>query len=104
MKEYIDKETAKSIFDAKSDMATGTPKVCFAAAAKMIDKLPAADVVEVVHGEWKETECPYGDMIYTCSVCGEDWVTIDGTPAENFMNYCPRCGAKMDGGIYGENQ
>lgn len=48
MDEYIDRQAAISILNAKSDMALGTPKQCFAAAAAMLEKLPAADVVEVV--------------------------------------------------------
>ena len=48
MDEYIDRQAAISILNAKSDMALGTPKQCFAAAAAMLEKLPAADVAEVV--------------------------------------------------------
>ena len=33
---------------------------------------------------------------YKCSVCGE-WYRMDGTPEQEDMNYCPNCGAKMDG-------
>ena len=35
------------------------------------------------------------ETIYKCSACKEEFVTIDGTPAENLWNYCPHCGAKM---------
>lgn len=52
-------------------------------------QLPTADVVEVKHGEWIEQEEVYGDTFYTCSVCNNDWTTIDGTPQENFMNIVP---------------
>ena len=47
-KEYIERQAAISILNAKSDMALGTPKQCFAAAAAMLEKLPTADVVPVV--------------------------------------------------------
>lgn len=57
------------------------------------------EIVEAKHGEWIEKEEIYGDVYYTCSNCGEDWTTIDGTPFENGMNFCPQCGAKMDGGV-----
>ena len=47
-------------------------------------------------GEWKETEMGWdGDTAWVCSVCGEPWTLIDGTPKENNMNFCPNCGAKM---------
>ena len=51
-----------------------------------------------MHGIWIPEEDFDGDIHYECSACGESWSTIDGTPAENNMNYCPQCGAKMDGG------
>lgn len=51
----------------------------------------------VVHGKWEEHEDCNGDSYYTCSVCGCDWITIEGTPEWNGMRYCPNCGARMDG-------
>ena len=49
-------------------------------------------------GEWKETDMGWdGDTAWVCSVCGEPWTLIDGTPKENNMNFCPNCGAKMGG-------
>lgn len=54
--------------------------------------LPAADVVEVRHGEWVETITHNGctwDSDCVCSVCGKS-----GHPCNN---YCEECGAKMDG-------
>lgn len=57
-----------------------------------IGKLPAADVVPVVHGWWNATE--------TCSLCGEKSTEgLDATIWNYWLpNYCPNCGAKMDGG------
>jgi DNA-directed RNA polymerase subunit RPC12/RpoP len=60
-------------------------------------EIPTADVEEVKHGYWIEQEDMFCAVYYTCSNCRNDWTTIDGTPQENFMNYCPNCGAKMDG-------
>lgn len=65
-------------------------------AAKDIRHRPTVDAVPVVHGEWVTLEDDWTlDTIYQCSVCKEEFVTIDGTPAENLWNYCPHCGAKM---------
>ena len=62
-----------------------------------IKNAPTVDAVEVVHGWWTTVEDDWTlDTIYKCSVCKEEFVTIDGTPAENLWNYCPNCGAKMD--------
>ena len=46
-------------------------------------------VAPVKHGHWKFAK----DVYVSCSVCG---VTILLFNAEN-PNYCPHCGAKMDG-------
>ena len=61
-----------------------------------IDNLPTADVKEVVKAKWEEHDNEY-ETYYTCSACKCDWTTIDGTPTENNMNYCPHCGADMRG-------
>ena len=56
---------------------------------EMIEKLPAADVATVRHGRWNDSLAritPY------CSVCGHSHRCLIRTP-----NYCPNCGAKMDG-------
>lgn len=49
----------------------------------------APTIDPVRHGEWKETDDP---MFRACSVCGY----LEYECVEN--NYCPECGAKMDGG------
>ena len=62
-------------------------------AARFIDAIPAADVVEVRHGHWIEQPLDFdlcGVAYYQCSKCGKE----QQTPS----NYCQFCGAKMDGG------
>lgn len=62
--------------------------------AKAINNIPAADVVEVKHGRWEEYEVfPLTPSLngYPCSVCGHHVSATSG------LNYCPICGAKMDG-------
>ena len=55
-----------------------------------IDAQPTVDAVEVVHGRWMEF-----NTMMTCSVCDKDWYYDDNNCDE--FNYCPNCGAKMDG-------
>ena len=59
----------------------------------MLESRPTVDAVEVVHGRWnKETDMDedWGEMdYYKCSVCGKCQF--------GETNYCPNCGAKMDG-------
>ena len=63
-----------------------------------LEKLPAADVVEVKHGEWVEGAEHFTNGFYEaeCSVCGNYIRWNEGNSGE--WNYCPNCGAKMDGG------
>ena len=60
-----------------------------------IREMPAADVAEVVHGRWIKEDFLSDDVnnAEKCSQCGEliGWFG-------NLPNYCPNCGAKMDGG------
>ena len=60
----------------------------------MIEDMPAADVAPVVHGRWEEASD--GDGI-VCPFCRTDFCTI--IYDTEYFNYCPNCGAKMDGGI-----
>ena len=46
-------------------------------------------------GEWVEKLDYNRDTYYDCSVCGNSWTTIEGTPWDNGMNFCPNCGASM---------
>lgn len=59
-----------------------------------IKELPAADVAPVVHGRWIVRKAPHamGGISAKCSVCSKS-VQYLGNP----LNYCPNCGAKMDG-------
>ncbi len=56
-----------------------------------------ADVAPVVHGHWIDkgyyVTTAYGSIpVMTCSVCNAE-ITIDNS----YDDYCPNCGAKMDG-------
>lgn len=59
-----------------------------------LDEQPTVDVVEVKRGKWeKRTFIVFDNEIkdsYHCSECNTTWDTA--------TNYCPNCGAKMDGG------
>lgn len=54
---------------------------------------PAADVAPVVHGRWDR----HGSSWY-CNRCGIGYRITCGNIPANRHNYCPNCGAKMDGG------
>lgn len=52
-------------------------------------RIPGADVAPVVHARWIEG----GRGIIICPECERGYNLI-----AKFTNYCPACGAKMDGG------
>lgn len=70
-------------------------------AESYIKNAPTVDAVEVVHGHWISlTDCANAGVY--CSVCHkkvwkEDYAWCN---RKNKLrsNYCPNCGAKMDGG------
>lgn len=66
-----------------------------------LDKLPTANVEEVRHAYWKRQ--PGKDPEAVCSHCGREAVyqIIDGK--WEFENFCPHCGARMDGKGYKHN-
>lgn len=62
-------------------------------ANKIIDRIiamPTEDVQEVKHGEWGVAIGYDTRKKVNCSIC--NLMTFEPT------NYCPHCGAKMDGG------
>ena len=66
--------------------------------SQYIEALPVADVAPVVHGRWDDSgryTFPSGDVAVRCTNCG-----CALTKSEYRLytwNYCPICGAKMDG-------
>ena len=92
-KEYIEREAVKS--KLKNMEATSPNKVyqnamedmIYYFISKIIDEIPSADVAPVRYGHW--IECNYG-LTFECSEYKY--------PTEyNLTDYCPNCGAKMDG-------
>ena len=62
---------------------------------KAIKKMPkgiVADVAPVRHGQWKTNSDRPDTLICSICKCGFDMWKHDP------HNYCPNCGAKMDGG------
>lgn len=63
--------------------------------------VPSADVVPVVHGEWKTIGANF-DRLF-CSSCGQAALPSVKTLAHFAITFkfCPLCGAKMDGEVTG---
>lgn len=78
------------------DVFSGSPQeIPYLQAAKVLREVsdaPAADVAPVVHGRWK-----YCGFLQECQACGEIYSVHGGNSGKSW-NFCPNCGAKMDGG------
>lgn len=110
MKEYIEREAAlEAIYQAREDRTWSMDHIdVMDQEVEYVEKLPAADVEPVRHGEWlspdfRDNDTKYtGTAVATCSVCGvRGKVRINRSEwgiwhIDN--DYCPHCGAKMDGG------
>ena len=71
----------------------------FKRAIKKIPKGIIVDVAPVVHGRWDDSgryTFPGGSTAVRCTECGCA-LTVSEFRLNNW-NYCPVCGAKMDGG------
>lgn len=91
----IDAEELERLFNAQIEQGATD---AFDAFDDALQDALTIDAVPVVHGRWIERDDDWFATYYDCSVCGESWVPIDGTPEQNNVKYCPSCGAKMDGG------
>ena len=99
-KKYIDEQEAKIAWYRELG---ATSKRAAIAIDLVFDRIPAADVEEVKHGEWILEREPNGEpYCFHCSVCDDDFHYISIVTK---YPYCPNCGAKMDGkGNKGEGE
>lgn len=107
MAEYIEREAAHRMvaglvrYSWKSPISTERRSTLDADDVNFgLDKIPAAAVAPVVHGQWgllpisirsvKKTNIPEA----VCSICGGRFCDI--TNSVSLYQFCPNCGAKMD--------
>ena len=91
MAEYIKREaTIKAVekYGLTNGVVWGRHTGLAICIASEIADIPAADVAPVVHAQWIED----GSGIIICPECKRGYNLI-----AKFTNYCPACGAKMDG-------
>ena len=68
-------------------------------AVSTVEEFLSADVAPVVHGRWDDSgryTFPDGSTAVRCTNCG--CALTESEYRLNNWNYCPVCGAKMDGG------
>ena len=101
MADYMERETAiKAIEKADCAVIADDAESCKTDYLREIIKsVPAADVAPVVHGRWDDSgryTFPGGGTAVRCTNCG--CALTESEYHLNNWNYCPVCGAKMDGG------
>ena len=88
MDEHINREAVYEDFEKCN---SENPKWTPSRVKTLIARQKAADVVPVRHGRWVNT---HSDSEFVqCCLC-----KYPVYAAWNVTNYCPNCGAKMDGG------
>ena len=88
MAEYIEREDLLELYRMDDPVLNENGHVPLPVIRQNIIDIPAADVAPVRHGRW----IMHDDEFCACSICKYPvyvwW---------NQTNYCPNCGAKMDG-------
>ena len=87
MTEYIERKALRdTLYDADAITMSGV---------KILNQFPSADVAPVRHGRW--VSVPH-KLARVCSVCNRDEPYKFADIDTDVYDYCPNCGAKMDGG------
>lgn len=98
MADYIEREALIGDLTAAMDHR-GMGQVIGKTLIRYVKRQPAADVAPVVHGRWDDSgryTFPSGSIAVRCTNCG--CALTESEYRLNNWNYCPVCGAKMDGG------
>lgn len=91
MDEYIKREAVIDLITRRYE----NPEIC----TQEINSIPAADVAPVVHARWihsRYEDCSEQFELVKCSQCNHEAYAMAFYVRGG--NYCPVCGAKMDGG------
>ena len=125
MDEYIKREAALHEIERREVLMVGDKRISVDAMKSFIKNRPAADVAPVVHGRWimeaHDERVNYRwNVTAECSECCDEqkeiWagffpnvppciardVALISAESVTLSNYCPNCGARMDGGDDGE--
>ena len=93
------KDAINEVLTLRDCSVNSEEKLAFSLVYRKLRELPTADVAEVMHGEWEigEFNKTRQIVVVECSECN----CVLELPMSTYgliYNYCPNCGAKMDGG------
>lgn len=105
---YIEREAVLRIlrrYSLETGSCIGRHSGAVDEAMAIVEQLPFADVVLVVHGEWcqdesefEESKHKYEFCSWRCPICAHELEYVDPISYNHLPHYCPNCGAKMDAG------
>ena len=100
MNEYIPREAAlRAIHGQRGPCRSPAQNQMLDHLKAAVIRLPTADVAPVVHGRWihsRYEDCSEQFELVKCSLCNHEAYAMAFYVRGG--NYCPACGAKMDGG------
>ena len=98
MAEYIEREAIDAIMKVYVRTAEYKARERVFEAKEAVHRLPATDVAPVVHGRFVHDGPRFAGGVdwWHCSNCGRL-----ASGVETRFDYCPWCGARMDGGSDG---
>ena len=92
MSRYIDVDKAYEI--AKNYHKDFTQSIAdLTSLREVLDDTPTADVGEIIHSEWRTATVRMNCIDVTC----RNYHNTEKISVTNYFEYCPHCGAKMDG-------
>lgn len=94
--EYISREAAVKAANEWVSEACMAPVMRVSRLFDKLAKVPAADVAEVVQGQWYMLDDCANAGLY-CSACGRRVHREEFAYKKLRSKYCPHCGAQMDG-------
>lgn len=95
MAEYIDREAVMKIAKDGNHSDFGRSMADLTSLREVLEDTPTADVAEVRHGTWIANRSPV-EVEFSCSECGFSYIEADSYQECDY-NFCPNCGARMDG-------
>lgn len=105
--EYISRQAVLKAFkltakNRNKDYQRGLQDAIDCLVPEVIADIPSADVQPVKHGRWKSSANTIESGTVKCGNCRSEMYIDDllavSASNDNLPNYCPNCGARMDGG------